>query len=137
MEYERQFAKPKQKPEATQSGVANAAHRNEEAHASEQDSGGEAGEFTAEIARSRRLHRGLESDLKMNKLRHNCAELRSKIEALQAIVREISTDPNANLPINVDRRKQLPKLKLQLRRCVRGVFVCSPLIIKIYAHTNG
>lgn len=71
-----------------------------------------------EIARSRQRYRGMESDLKMNKLRNDCSELRSKIGALEAAVREISTDPDKNLPMNVDRKKQLPKLKLQLRRCV-------------------
>ena len=117
-------AKTKQQPHLAHCGATNAAHPNKAAR-QECNSRENTGERDAEMARSRRRHRGRESDLNMNRMRHGCAELRYKIDKIEAAVREISTDPHVNLPINVDRKRQLPKMKLQLQRCVRGAFVRS------------
>ena len=117
--------KTKQQPQLAHRGATNAAHPNKAARVQECNSGENAGERDAEMARSRRRHRGRESDLNMNRMRHDCAELRYKIDKIEAAVREISTDPHVNLPINVDRKRQPPKMKLQLQRCVREAFVRS------------
>ena len=96
--YKQQIARLKTK-------VANATHRSDalmkeahESHTRERQSRKEADQYRSELTRLRQRYHGMESDLKMNKLRNDCSVDRSKIGAMEAMVREIETDPNKNCP---------------------------------------
>lgn len=75
----------------------------------------QAKEYNNELKGLRQRYHGMD-DLKMSKLRNDCSVVRRKIGALEAAVREIETDPNKNRPSKIDRKRRLPKMKLELQR---------------------
>ena len=103
--------------------IVNANHRSEaheqyskEARIREQQSRQEAEQYKNELARVQERYYCMEHDLKINKLRNECSVDRAKIGYMESIIRAIESDPNRNLPSNVDQKRKLPKLKMDLQR---------------------
>jgi len=88
----------------------------QESHTRERHSRKQAEEYKNELTRLRQRYHGMESDLKVSKLRNDCSVDQSKIRAMEAKIQEIQTDPNKNLPSKIDQKRRLPAMKLELQR---------------------
>ncbi|KAL3780575.1 hypothetical protein HJC23_004167 [Cyclotella cryptica] len=121
--YKAQIEQFRKQLEIANREVAKADHQREEnekkileAHIREQQSRQEAEKYKKELAKTRDRYHTLENDLQINKLGKECATDENKILTLQATINDIETDPRRDLPINVDDKRRLPKLKLELQR---------------------
>ena len=123
--------------------LANANHQREanerkyrEAKLNEELSIREAEKYKNELARTRDRYQTLEQNLQINKLRNECAVDRASIMRLQATITEIETDPRKDLPIKVDDKRRLPKLRLELHRLKAKHESQSQLLENIEAQGN-
>ena len=123
--------------------LANANHQREanekkyrEAKLNEELSIKEAEKYKNELVRTRDRYQTLEQNLQINKLRNECAVDRVSIIKMQSVITELETDPRKDLPINVDDKRRLPKLKLELHRLKAKHDSQSQLLENIEAQGN-
>jgi hypothetical protein len=122
-DYKHQIERLRKQLEAANRKLTNANNKREanekkyrEAKLNEELSRKEAEKYKNELARTRDRYQTLEHELQINKLRNECNKDRASIARLQATINDIETDPRRDLPIKVDDKRRLPKLKLELQR---------------------
>lgn len=118
---EKQNAHIQQQLQVANRTASEATHRSEikeaqESHEREERSRRKAEQCKDELSILRQRYQGMESDLKMSKLRNECMVDRTKIGAMETMIKEIQTDPNKNRPSKVDAKIRMPKLELQRLR---------------------
>jgi ankyrin repeat protein len=122
-EYEDEIERLRKQLEAANRKLTNANHQKQASQKAARDallneaiSKKEAAKYKSELCRTRDRYQTLEHDLQINKLRNECAKDKTSILRLRATINEIENDPKKDLPIKVNEKQRLPRLKLELQR---------------------